>query len=73
MGVVEVAAVGFGRAVVLAQDSLEHFDAQPTRLVPRMVADAAVVVVAVTVVVLMVAVVVRMARAISVVVEASHG
>jgi uncharacterized protein len=67
---VEFAPVCFCSAIVLAQDVLEHVDAQTAGLVAGVVADAPVVFVVVTVIVL--AIFVRVRRAVSVVMEATH-
>ena len=70
MGVGEVAAVGFGSAVVLAEDLLQHVDAQPTGGVTGVITDTALVM---AMVVIVLVVVVRMTGAVGVVVETSHG
>ena len=73
-GVGEVAAVGLGSAVVLAEDLLQHVDPQPTGGVPGVITDTTLVMVVIVVmVVVVVVVVVRVAGAVGVVVEASHG
>jgi len=72
--VVEIGAVGLCRAIVLAEDVLEHVNSQSTRLIAGVVADAGAVIVLVIVIVLKVVieVVVRVPRAVGVVVKASH-
>ena len=63
---VEVGAIGFCRAIVLAEDVLEHVDPQPAGLVAGVIADTGAVTV------LVIEVVVRVSRAVGVVVKASH-
>jgi hypothetical protein len=77
---VEIAPVGLGGSIVLTKDSLEHIDAKPTGLISAVVTDTVVrvrvivpVVIVQMIVVVPVVIVVRMAYAVSVVVESSHG
>jgi hypothetical protein len=72
---VEVAAIGFGGAVVLTEDLPEHLDAQPTRLIAGVITDTLQIVagmIVAGVIVIVLAFVVRVSRSIGVVVEASH-
>ena len=70
----EVAAIGLGRAIVLAEYPFEDVDAQAARRVARMVAHVPpLAVVVVVVVIVIVVVIVAVIVIVGVVMEAAHG